>query len=211
MPIPPACEALLPHLLANLGQFISQQFLHEGEGHLAAVVEYAVRMADPLPHLRARDFCRCGVLHEIENRYRAYAAQPGLNVLNRDADVVAQAMLADAPFWHLKQVRRRDVNVFALAVDLVWRRHVLVERLHRHRDQRGVRDPRAIVPIRGFPNFIHAYLFQRFLVGDGIVLDRNLSGHAANGVRVSLVARLNGQQRIRPHARRRHRHKRPVR
>ena len=47
----------------------------------------AARMANPLPNLRARDFRRRRIFHQVENRHCAVTAQPGFQILHADADV----------------------------------------------------------------------------------------------------------------------------
>ena len=71
---------------------------HRGDHRLrdlASVVEHALRRADPLPHLRARDLRGGRVFHEIEDRHGALPREPRADVLDRDVDVEAQALLGD--------------------------------------------------------------------------------------------------------------------
>ena len=49
----------------------------------------------PLPDLRARDLGGRGILHQVVDRRRSRAAQPRLDVADRDRDVVAHAGLGD--------------------------------------------------------------------------------------------------------------------
>src|SRR4051812_21700376 len=47
-------------------------------------------IGNPLPELSPRDFRGRGVLHQVEDRDRAIALEPGIDILQRDADIVAQ-------------------------------------------------------------------------------------------------------------------------
>ena len=59
-------------------------------------------MVDPLPDLGAPNLGGGCILHEIVQGYTAHAAQPGLQVLHSDTDVVAQAGLCSATSGHLQ-------------------------------------------------------------------------------------------------------------
>ena len=86
--------------------------------HRAAVVEGGA-VFDPLPDLGARDLRRRGVLHQIVERHRAAAAQPGLDILHADADVLAQALLGARALMHLEQLVAADRDVLAHLLELV--------------------------------------------------------------------------------------------
>ena len=91
--------ARLPAFLAegflHFRQFFLEQLAEQLDRYFATVVEHTLRRANPLPYLRARDFGRRRILHRIEHRHAAIAGEPGAEVLNPDADVVAQAGLGD--------------------------------------------------------------------------------------------------------------------
>ena len=107
LPSPKAGAEMVADLLHLLGEISRDQLL----GDLAAVVEHALGRADPLPDLRARDLGGGGVLHQVEDRHAALPAQPGADVLDPDADVVAQARLGDRLLGlELEQVRGDDVT-----------------------------------------------------------------------------------------------------
>ena len=61
-----------------------------------------------------------------------------------------------------------------------------------------------------FAVLIRAYFGERGLVRGGIILDRNLCGHAAHGKGAALVAGLDQQQRIGAHERAGHGHQAAV-
>src|SRR5215831_9643650 len=76
----PTLAVGLAEQLAYLAQLLGD---HRGDHRLvdlAAVVEPALRRADPLPDLRARNLGGRGVLHQIEDGHRALPRQPGAHV-----------------------------------------------------------------------------------------------------------------------------------
>ena len=60
-----------------------------------------------------------------------------------------------------------------------------------------MRDPGAVVTGAHFADLVRPYLGQRRLVGDGIVLDRNLRRHAAHGMGAALMTGLDEQPHVR--------------
>src|SRR5688572_28084243 len=89
-------------------ELLRQQLAEQLYRHLASVIENALGAADPLPDLRAYDFRSRSVFHQVEDRDAAVAGQPRADVLDADADIVAQPRLGD---WLLRlkveQVPRR--------------------------------------------------------------------------------------------------------
>ena len=61
----------------------------------------------PLPDLGAGNLGGRGVLHEIVERHGAAAAQPGLDILHADADVLAQALFGALALVDLEQFASR--------------------------------------------------------------------------------------------------------
>jgi len=61
-----------------------------------------------LPELRATDLRGRRVLHEVEDGRGASALEPGREVLEPDADVLANARLRDPPAWdrYVEQIAR---------------------------------------------------------------------------------------------------------
>mmetsp|Transcript_5060 Transcript_5060/g.10991 ORF Transcript_5060/g.10991 Transcript_5060/m.10991 type:complete len:373 (-) Transcript_5060:205-1323(-) len=82
---------------------------------------------------------------------------------------------------------------------LVGLRHVLVEHLQCHLDQVGVRHPGAIMTRHHLALLVGANLCECRLVGCWVVLDGDLSRHAAHGVNTPLVAGLDEQLDVRVH------------
>ena len=78
-------------------------------------------VVQPLPHLGAGDLRGRGVLHQVVDADRAGAAQPGLEVLDADADVRPQAGLGDLTRRprDVEQLLGGDVDVLAGSVALV--------------------------------------------------------------------------------------------
>src|SRR5581483_9085688 len=85
---------------------------------LAAVGERRAEM-ELLPDLRAADLGGGGILHEVIERHRAAAAQPRLDVLDADPDVLAKARLGAGSLVHLEELLLPDLDVLAAAIELV--------------------------------------------------------------------------------------------
>ena len=102
---------------------------------------------NPLPDLRARDLRGGGVFHQVVDAARSRCREPGLEVVHADVDVVPQARSVIAPSGTASRSAAVTLHVLALAIDLVRRRHVLVEDLLRDRHQAGMRDPGAVVAV----------------------------------------------------------------
>ena len=66
-------------------------------------------------------------------------------------------------------------------------------------------DPGAVVAVAGLADLVGPHLLQRLFVGLRVVLDRDLRGHAADGVDAAAVAGLDRQQRVGAHEVRGHR------
>ncbi len=156
----------------------------------------------PLPDLGAADLGGGGILHQIVQRHATGAAQPGLDVAEADIDVLAQAGLSDRAAGHRDQVGGPDLDVGTLAGDLVRLGHQPVEHALGDRDQRGVRDPGAVMAVAGLALLVGDHLVERPLVGLGVALDRDLRRHAAH---------LDHQLAVGAQERRGHRHQRAVR
>src|SRR5579883_876165 len=148
----------------------------------------------PLPDLRTADLGGCRILHQIEQRHAADAAQPGLDIADRNGGVGPEAGLGALPRRDDQKIGGRDVHVIALAINLVGLRHVAIEDLTDHADESGMSDPRAVMAVARFALLVHAHARHGPLVRRGIVLDRDESGHAADRGRVSTVASLDRQQ-----------------
>src|SRR5262249_21334905 len=67
-------ETLSTQLLADLFQFLGDEGSHHGHVHLAAILQHAARVTDPLPHLSAGDLRGCRILHQVIERNAAHAA-----------------------------------------------------------------------------------------------------------------------------------------
>ena len=71
-------------------------------------------------------------------------------------------------------------DILPLPRELIGAGHQPVEGLKGHRNQAGMGDPGAIVPIGGFALLVGQHLRHGGLVGGRIVLDGDLRGHAAH-------------------------------
>ena len=163
-------------------------------------------MVDPLPHLGARDLGGRRVLHQVVERHAAGAAEPRLEVLHADADVVAEARVGALALVRPEHVVARDQRVVALHVDLVLARHLRVEDLARDRHEARVRDPGAVVAVVHLALLVGAHLRERSLVRRGVVLDRDLRRHPAHRVDVPAVAGLDEELDVGAEKRLVHRH-----
>ena len=84
-------------------------------------------------------------------------------------------------------------------MNLVGRRHAIVESFLCYGYQPGVCNPGAVVPVTDFTIFIFAHPVQGDGIGLGIVLDGYLGGHAAHGMGPSFVAALDDPQGVGTH------------
>src|SRR5436190_15682360 len=84
--IEPRGADLAPHAVV----FFTNALLHERFRDGPAVVQRRA-MFDPLPDLRARDLGGGGVFHQVVDRHSALTAEPRLEILDADANVVAEA------------------------------------------------------------------------------------------------------------------------
>src|SRR5579885_1483690 len=121
-------------------------------------------MMNPLPDLRARDFDRGSILHQIVDGNAAGTAQPRFEVLEADADVVAESGLGNRAFGHFQQVGSCDMHVFALPIDLVRGLHHGVKFFHRDWHQSWMRYPGAIMTVVSLAPLIGPHAFKRLFV-----------------------------------------------
>src|SRR5664280_250548 len=104
----------------DLRQLLGHQLPDEIARDLAAVVEHALRAADPLPDLRAADLGRRRVFHEVVDRHAAVAREPCAEVVDAHADVHAQARFGDRRLGpEVEQVGGLDRDLGLLLVELV--------------------------------------------------------------------------------------------
>ena len=147
--------------------------------------------------MRARNFCRGGVFHQIENRHATVARQPRADVLDTDLDIVAHARFGDRRCGaEVEQVVSAVAHIVAFDVYLVGGGHVCVE--HRLGDgyQSGVRHPGTVAAVAHFAQLVGFDFFHRGIVGHRIVLDGNLRGHTAHRGDVASMAGFHQQQRV---------------
>src|SRR5512132_587895 len=85
-------EELGPHLPADPVQLLGGGLADQVGGDRLALGQLDA-VVDPLPDLGAGDLGGGRVLHQVEDRGRALAAQPRGDVLDADVDVAAQALL----------------------------------------------------------------------------------------------------------------------
>eukprot|EP01092_Planopodium_desertum_P013804 TRINITY_DN67867_c0_g8_i3.p1 TRINITY_DN67867_c0_g8~~TRINITY_DN67867_c0_g8_i3.p1 ORF type:complete len:672 (-),score=294.42 TRINITY_DN67867_c0_g8_i3:1748-3763(-) len=110
-----------------------------------AVVQLLARGVQPLPQLAAADFGGGRVLHQVVDRHAAVAIQPCGQVAHADFDIAFEASAGDRARRPRDQFIATHAHILAQHVVLVGRGHVLVEDCHRHRNQRRMGDPRAVV------------------------------------------------------------------
>jgi hypothetical protein len=157
---------------------------------LAAVCGDAVLA--PLPQLRARDLSSRSILHQVVDGHAADATQPALHVSETDVEVLADALLGDrAGELGVQEILGRDLDFLTAHVELVGRRHVLVEDLCCDAGEDRVGDPGAVVAGADFAQLVGTHGVHRLLVGFLVVLDGDLGCHAAHGVHTAAVASLD--------------------
>ena len=86
---------------------------------------------------------------------------------------------------------RRNVDVLALAGDLVWQWHLAVEHLLGDRHQARMRYPGTVMPVAYLALLVGADFLHCYLVRRGIVADRDLRRHPAHRVDLAAVASLD--------------------
>jgi len=162
---------LLVHLLAALG----------GDTVLA-----------PLPQLRARNLSSRSVLHQVVDGHATNAAKPALHVAETDVEVLADTLFGDrAGEFGVEKILGRDLNFFTAHVELVGRRHVLVEDFGCNTGEDWVGDPGTVVAGLDLTQLVGADRVHGLVVGFLVVLDGNLGCHAAHGVDAATVASLD--------------------
>ncbi len=152
-------------------------------------------MIDPLPDLRAADLGRGCVFHQIVERHRATAAEPGFDVLHADAAAFAHAAFGALALVRLDQFLLADIHVLALAGELV-RAFELAEDFHRDLHEIGMGDPGAVMAVLGFAFLVGADLVEGGLVGGFVALHGDLRRHAAHREGAALMAGLHEKERI---------------
>ena len=167
--------------------------------------------ANPLPDLCTRDFRGRRVFHQIEQRHGAMSAQPRLQVLHTDTDVLTQTCLRNRfARSEIQKILRGHIAVVRRTIDLIRLRHDGVKSVECELHHAGMRDPRAVVSVARFAFFIGTHFRERLLVGRRIVLHRNLGRHSAHREGVSPMTCLDAEERIRAHEMRRHRNERAI-
>ena len=165
----------------------------ELDRHFAAVVEHPLRVANPLPDLRAGDFGGGGVFHQVVERHAAPSppsqasryCTPTLMLVRSPASVMV-------PFGNGEQVGGGDVHVLALAVDLVGLGH----HARRRPPWRSRTRPGCATQVPSWPSVASRSLSARTFASAAslacrVVLDGDLGRHAAHRVRVAPVAGLD--------------------
>src|SRR5215471_16051896 len=128
-------------------------------------------MMNPLPDLRSRDFNGCSIFHQVIDWHAPVAAQPGFEILQADADVVAQSCFGDGAIWYLQQIGCNNMNIFAFLVNLIRGLHYGVEFFHSNGYKAGMCYPGTIVTVVCLTMFVGANSRESFFVGLRVVLD----------------------------------------
>jgi hypothetical protein len=125
--------------------------------------------------------------------------------LHADTDIRAQSLLSNRFAWsEIKEVFRGKIDIFALAVYLVWLRHERVESIECQLHHAGMRHPGAVVAIARLAVLVRPDLGKRFLVCFRIILHWNLRRHPAHRENIATMTSPDAEQRIRMHEVRRH-------
>ena len=192
----PCGDALRAQGFAKRGHLFSHQGDNQFAGYDATVVECGA-MDDPLPDLRPADFRSGGILHQVVQRHRAATGKPGFDILDTDADIFPQPGFAARALVDLQQVVAGDLYIRKRLVgNLVGAGHQPVEDLQRHRHQRRMGHPGAVMAVVGFAFLVGAHFIESGFIGDRIALDRNLRRHATHGMGAAPVTGLDQQQAV---------------
>src|SRR5262249_24742798 len=117
-------------------------------------------------------------------------------VLQTDADVVAQASLGNLSPRDGQEIAGCHMYIFALAIYLVGTLHDLVKFLNGDLYQAGMSHPGAIMTSGGHASLVGTHELQRFCVGSRIIFDRDLGRHAADSMDVAAMAGFDGEQGV---------------
>ncbi|KAI6775412.1 hypothetical protein HG530_002170 [Fusarium avenaceum] len=151
----------------------------------------------PLPELTSGNLSCSSILHEVVDGNAADSSDPGLHVAEADVQVLLDALLGDGTGdVHVEQIVLADGDVFSSHEKLVGRGHVLVEDLEGDAGESWMGNPGSVVSSTGFTELVSADTIHGFVVGFGVVLDGNLSCHAAHGVDTALVAGLDEELHV---------------
>ncbi len=188
---------LLAKLQADAIKLMGNEFPHPLHRDLAPVIQFATREMTPLPQLRPGNLGRGRIFHQVVQGHGALAAEPGLGVTQRGADIVHQAAAGNRALGHLQQVSAGNPEPFQFPVDLIRAGEVLIEDLLAQRHQCRMADPGTIMPVARLALLVLAHLEHGQFIGRRIILDGDLRRHAAHGMHTAPVAGLDQQQRIR--------------
>ena len=139
------------------------------------------------------------------------SAEPRLDVLNSDANVMAESRLGAGALGRLQHHGRVDAHVVAQPGQLIRRRHPIVEHLSRNLDEGRMGDPGPVVALADLTQLVGAHFVERDVVRARVVLDRNLCRHAPHRVSATAVARTDEELHVRAQKWRLHRHLTAVR
>lgn len=189
----------LGRIARQLVRLLLEQLQRVGLGDGLALLRLDAVLA-PLPQLAAGDLGRRGVFHEVVDGHAADAAEPAFHVTEADVEVLADAFLRHAAgHVHVQEVVGGDVHFFAADVHLVRRGHVLVEDFGGDGGEDRVRNPGAVVASADFAELVLSHVVHGGVVGFLVVLDGDLSGHAAHGVHAATMACLDEKTDIGVH------------
>jgi hypothetical protein len=119
---------------------------------------------DPLPELGAGDFRGSSVFHQVVDRGGAGSLQPGVEVLQGDADVGADAGLGylTAGDGEISKLSRFDPHIIALAFLLVRTiTEYAVEDLEGGRNESRVGDPGPVEAVASLSFLVLSHLGKR--------------------------------------------------
>src|SRR5260370_38077030 len=165
--------------------------MEQFNGYLAAILQGTLRMANPLPDLCTRDLDRRSILHQIIDWYAARATEPRFEVLQTDADIIAQPLLGNPPFWYSEQVICGDMHIITLLIDLIWRFHDRVKFRQSDRDKSRMCNPGSVMSIGGLALLVGMDARKCLFIGNRIILYWDLGCHTANCRCIATVAGLD--------------------
>src|SRR5262245_42970258 len=175
---------------AELADLLVPELRIQLPGDLPPIIEARTAL-HPQPKLGARNLTGGGVFHQVEDSHRSRPLQPGVQVLERHADVVAHSCLGDRPAGDvdIEELVRLDMDLFAQALLLVsvWSK-LLLEYFHCYRHQVRMSAPRPIEAVVRFADLVVARLGQSGFVDFRIFPAGNERRHPPKRMGASLVA-----------------------
>lgn len=154
----------------------------------------------PLPELDTSNLGGSSVLHEVVEGDASIASDPGGGVSEAAGHVLLDTLQSNlARDLRVQQVGSGNLDLGPKVVVLVRSEHMFVEYLASDLVDERMGDPGSVVASGDFTQLVRSDLGHGNLVGLGVVLDGDLSGHAAHRSNLALVAGLDEEPDVGVH------------